>query len=306
MLLPFKKGALPTITFFADVDFDCAIEAQLRVAEKPGNFTPDVTLEKLTIPIAAGKSVPVDLKFCSRLDQDQYAFVCLMKVTRRAEGNEISEPRLTSREATLDKAGSAAPTNVKLLTSDTRVSGVLALVHDGNDKVSLGATQIPPDDIGIDTFEFWLPERRPGGKNLALKLSDPITLFSAAEVATVSQRPVLKPNLWVASLDDREPRLTLKWSAPVLARSIILCFDTDFDHPMESVQLGHPEREIPFCVKDYDLLDESGNVLYTKRDNHQTRNVIIFEEVLRVGSLTIKILATHGAPAAIFRVMVFE
>ena len=29
---------------------------------------------------------------------------------------------------------------------------------------------------------------------------------------------------------------------------IELVFDTDYDHPMESVLLGHPERVMPFCV----------------------------------------------------------
>jgi len=35
---------------------------------------------------------------------------------------------------------------------------------------------------------------------------------------------------------------------------IILNFDTDFDHPMESVQMGHPENRVPFCVKNSGFL----------------------------------------------------
>ena len=276
MLLPFKKGALPDIRFFVNIDSDCEIEAQLRITEKLGNFTPDVILECIQIPVSSGRSVPVDLRFTSEMDQDQYAFICLMTTE-----------------------------HVDVLTSDARVSGILSLVHNGDEKVARGAVQQPPVDIGIDSFEFWHPERRPGGKNLAVKLSEPVDLFRADEVTYGHQRPVLKPNLWVASADDKEPRIVLKWDVPVKVNSVILCFDTDFDHPMESVQLGHPESEIPFCVKDYDLVDQNGTVVYEMRNNHQTRNVIEFEEALEIENLSVRILATHGAPAAIFRIMVY-
>jgi hypothetical protein len=53
-------------------------------------------------------------------------------------------------------------------------------------------------------------------------------------------------------------------------RSITLHFDTDFDHPMESSQMGHPEDVMPFCVRNFRILDDQRNLLFEKIDNHQT------------------------------------
>ena len=39
-------------------------------------------------------------------------------------------------------------------------------------------------------------------------------------------------------------------------------FDTDFDHPMESVLMGHPERDMPFCIKRYRITAD-GRALYS-------------------------------------------
>lgn len=138
-----------------------------------------------------------------------------------------------------------------------------------------------------------------------MKIAKPIDLFSADEVRGGFQRPVNRPNCWVATLDDPEPQLTLRWERPVQITSVILFFDTDFDHAMESVQMGHPEREMPFCVKNFDLIDAGGKVVYSCRDNHSTRHVAKFTECLLTKALTVRVLETHGAPAAIFRVMVF-
>jgi hypothetical protein len=85
-----------------------------------------------------------------------------------------------------------------------------------------------------------------------------------------------------------------------------LTFDTDFDHPMESVPMGHPEREIPFCVKRYRILDDQGNVRFECLDNHQTRNTIRLEPQLFTSALHVEVLETHGAPAAIFDVRFYE
>lgn len=45
-------------------------------------------------------------------------------------------------------------------------------------------------------------------------------------------------------------------------------FDPDYDHPMESVLMGHPERQMPFCVERYRVLDEAGTVLAACTNNH--------------------------------------
>jgi hypothetical protein len=71
---------------------------------------------------------------------------------------------------------------------------------------------------------------------------------------------------------------------------------------MESVLMGHPERDMPFCVKHYRIRDDQGALLHESRDNHQTRNRVRLVSPVRTKSLVIEIAATHGAPAALFEV----
>jgi hypothetical protein len=47
-------------------------------------------------------------------------------------------------------------------------------------------------------------------------------------------------------LKDASPQLVLKWNKAVTIQTIQLTFDTDFDHPMESVLMQHPEHAMPF------------------------------------------------------------
>ncbi len=277
MLLPCCAGALPEMTFYLSSERESELEVQLRVSSRIGNYTPDVILESKTLSVPSGESTPIKICFESRIESDQYIFVVLMS----ADG-------------------------VRVLTSDERISGVLSVSHCGNKNVARSAVQSPPEGIGIESFEFWLPQRRPDGRNFAMQLSPPIDLFNADEVRGGYQRPVNRPNGWVAAQDDSDPRLTLRWKNSVQISSVVIFFDTDFDHPMESVQMGHPEREMPFCVKDFDLIDDGGKVIYSCRENHSTRHVVQFAEIVTTETLTIHVLETYGAPATIFRVIAFE
>jgi hypothetical protein len=54
---------------------------------------------------------------------------------------------------------------------------------------------------------------------------------------------------------------------------------------MESSLLGHTERIMPFVVRSYQIYDGDSNLLYTKRENHQTRNVIVFEQQIKTKQL---------------------
>jgi hypothetical protein len=176
-----------------------------------------------------------------------------------------------------------------------------------NKAVAKGAVQEPPPGIGIDTFEFWLPSRRPGGKNLAIRADNPIRLFGPDNVCNGVGRPTGQPNAWVAAPDDPSPKLTLRWPETKRIARLELDFDTDFDHPMESVLMGHPEREIPFCLKSYRILNVSkSEVTYECQNNHQTRNEIVFAQPLHADAIAIEVLETHGVPAAIFQVRCYE
>jgi len=80
-------------------------------------------------------------------------------------------------------------------------------------------------------------------------------------------------------------------------------FDPDYDHPLESVLMGHPERRMPFCVERYRLLDEAGSVLAACTDNHQARNVIVLAKPVQTPELRIELTApSANVAAALFEV----
>jgi hypothetical protein len=104
-------------------------------------------------------------------------------------------------------------------------------------------------------------------------------------------------------MEELPARLTLRWDEPRTLQRIELAFDTDFDHAMESVLRGHPERAMPQCVRHYRLLDQAGDIVTEVQDNHQTRNVHVLPRPLTTSALTVEVLAMHGrSPAAIFAV----
>lgn len=78
---------------------------------------------------------------------------------------------------------------VKIHYSDQRITGVLSVFNTINKAVSNYGKQEPIEDIGVDTFEFWCPQRRPAGKNLALKVEPALGAFQAENVRNGFQRP---------------------------------------------------------------------------------------------------------------------
>jgi hypothetical protein len=266
MLLPVPAGKPPAATFFVDAAIDTTLEVELRGCSRYGSYTPDRTLARLSVPLHRGANRPVLCGFDVAIDKPQYLYYCL-------KANRAVEVHLT----------------------DKRLSGVIACAYSGR-------MQRPPDGIGVETFEMWLPQRRPGGRNLALTLNPPLDLYAPANVANGVTRPTTAPNAWVADFADPRPKLTLTWDRPQTIASLVLGFDTDFDHPMESVLYGHPESEMPFTVKRHRVLDDAGNVLHEAAANHQTRNVVRLAKPVSTRALHIEALESWGAPAAIFEV----
>jgi len=70
--------------------------------------------------------------------------------------------------------------------------------------------------------------------------------------------------------------------------------------------MGHPEREIPFCLKRYRILTESSRVLFEAAENHQTRNVIVLPGPVTATAIHMEILETRGMPAAVFEMRCYE
>ena len=277
MLLPIASGPLPAVRFLVDVREPGSLELEVRGSSVAGNYTPDVVLFRQTVELAAGAAQEVWIRPDSRVAAPAYLAYCLLR-----------NPAISVR------------------TSGLRATGVLSLSQSMNRAVAKSARQEPPPGAGIDSFEFWLPSRRPEGRNLAIRIDPPLDQFAAQNVRNGIARPTLQPNAWVAAPGDTAPSLTACWAETRRIGRIELVFDTDFDHPMESVLMGHPEREMPFCVKRYRILDDRGEVRFECSENHRTRNSVRIDPPLETTALHIEVLETHGAPAAIFEARFYE
>jgi len=289
MLLPVEAGPLPLIEFIVDVATPAELQVEFRLSQRADNHTPDRTLETLIVNLPAGPGQKLMLQFKALVPQPAYAFVCLLK-------NEA----------------------VSVHLSDQRVTGVLAVCHHGNKAVAKSATQTPPPGSGIDTFEFWTPRRRPDGKNFALRLDPPLAVFGPGNLTNGFTRPTSQANAWVAGFDHVQSVIRLAWNEPQKIARMELWFDTDFDHPMESVLMGHPERVIPFCVRDVAIVApttvplvagsglEPGRLLAEFSDNHQSRRVIMLPEPAITDFIEIRLHAPSiNVPAALFAVRCF-
>ena len=275
-LIPLQKGAVPHFTVHADSLTKTTLTVALCVSIRKGNFTPDVTLEEKTIPIVPGRNC-IPLVFDSQMTDTAYAFVVFRK-----------NPDL------------------QLHFSSQRITGLLSVFNHANPAVSNYGKQAPPEDIGMDTFEFWCPQRRPEGHNLAIKFNPPLKSFGVENIRNGIARPTTQPNAWVADPKDKTPALSMSWPESKSISELVLRFDTDYDHPMETVLMGHPENVMPFCVRNYTILNDRNEVIYTKIGNYQTVNKIIFDKPVDTKALTFK--AEHPSedtPAAIFEILCY-
>lgn len=273
LLIPANAGPFPEVTLYFSSEEQREIQVQLRVSEREGNFTPDRILATKTVMVRSGSDVPTPVVFDVEIDRPQYAFVCVMP----CEG-------------------------VRIALSNDILTGVMSLAHSANTKVAASPIQTPPKESGFDTFEFWLPERRPAGKLLAVEFSPPIRPFGMEQLRTRYTRPFIQSNAWVASDDDDCPSVTLTWDTQQTIRTVMLFFDVDYDHAMESVQFGHYDDAMPFCAKALQIVDHKSNVIFSEPDNHHAMCSIRFGNPVDTTALRIEILETREAPAAMFGV----
>jgi len=282
MMLPVAPGPAPRVTFQVRAAAATTARVELRISRNPSNHTPDTTLATREIQLHPGDQ-PLILDFTTsdtphsaiRIPHSQYAFYII-------HANPL----------------------IEIAISDQRITGILSLTHAVNKDVAKTPVQTPPLGSGADTFEFWLPRRRPAGENLACVIEPPITLFSPANLTNGIDRPVASPNAWVAAPSDRAPAVTLAWDKPRRIRRITLSFDTDFDHPMESVQMGHPENNMPFCVSNYIIRDAAtGRALVEVTDNHHTLREHLLTEPIETTALRVEVAhPVAHIPAALFAI----
>ncbi|MCG6190483.1 FAD-dependent oxidoreductase [Maribellus maritimus] len=273
-LLPLKASVKYKFKILVNALVESKLIIQLRKSSKAGNYTPDVELEKIEMSLAKGKQF-LNFSFEVTLDSDQYAFLLFQPTT-----------------------------NVLVKTSEQRLSGTLSLFQKMNKAVSNYGKQEPPEGIGVDSFELWTPKRRPDGKNLAFSVSPSIKLFNENNLTNGFVRPYLQTNAWAASLEDNSPEVKLIWNKPQKIKKIRLFFDTDYDHPLESVLMGHPEDIIPFCIQNYSIYDKDENLLYKKTGNYQTINNVVLETEVECTELKFRLEhPSKDVPAALFEII---
>lgn len=275
-LLPVQAGAFPKIIVHPYASQPTELEVELRIASRSDNHTPDILLAAKTLALAPGRNC-IHLEWDVTIAESAYAFLIFRK-------NE----------------------NVSFRYSEKRITGVLSVFNLVNEAVSNYGRQEPTEDIGVDTFEFWCPQRRPAGLNLALKVESGLPFFAAENIRNGLQRPTNQPNAWVADPADQDPELQIRWKEPKEIGRVELSFDTDFDHPMENVLMTHPETVMPFCVQAFRVLDDAGNVLFTETTNHETRRTIRFEKPVKTSGLRIQIdHPSAQTPAALMEVRAY-
>jgi hypothetical protein len=109
----------------------------------------------------------------------------------------------------------------------------------------------------------------------------------------------------VSALEDETPVLEMNWDEAVEISSVRLFLDTDYDHPMETVQYGHPENEIPFCVSEIRVFDKSGNLLSEVRDNHKTIVDLVFPQSIKSDYLRFEFVRKNpDIPVSVFEIHV--
>lgn len=275
-LLPLEKGINYSFEIMADSSCATVIEVEFMVSSKIQNYTPDVLIEKQIIELKQGVQ-QIKIAFTETLNESRYGFILF----RRND-------------------------HVKILCSEKLITGIVSVFNKVNPAVNNHGKQLPPANSGFESFEFWCPERRPKGQNIAMNISPGISVFKKENLINGFTRPFILPNAWVADWYDDNPTLTLKWESPQTIKNIILYFDTDFDHPMESSQMGHYEDIIPYCIKKYQIINDQDVVVYEKSGNHQTIQNIEFVTPLITNKLTIKIDAQSSQVlASIFELAIY-
>lgn len=275
-LLPLKKDTAYTFRAMVKSAKAGTLQVQLRKSSKAFNYTPDVILEELTIEVKQGEQY-INLAFHKKMTDDQYAFVCFMT-------NEAIEVK----------------------TSQTRITGITSVFNSQNPAVSNFGKQEPPENIGVEAFEFWIPERRPGGHNISMEITPPIDAFKINNLSSGIKRPYLQPNAFVADLAAEQATIDIYWKNAQEIKEIVLFFDTDYDHPMESSLRGHPEDKIPFCVSNYQIINCGTTLLFDVDNNHQTVNRLQLTEPILTDHLQVILQRpAPNIPCSIFEIQCF-
>lgn len=274
-MLPLKADTSYSFKARLRAGKETSVQVQLFTSGIRGNYTPDRLLETLETVVHEGEQI-VELKFSAVMSEDAYAFL-------------IFRP---------------SP-DVEIGLSDLRCTGVLTVFNKFNLKVGNKGRQTPPEGSGFDSFEFWCPERRPSGKNLSLDIFPAVEDFSCQNLVNGFTREGVLSNAWVASADDEKATVSIEWNAPEMVKRIRMYLDNDYDHAMESVQYGHPESIMPFCIRNLVIKDDKGEAIAEIRDNHNTIVDVICETPVVTTRLMIEVeRPLPEVPASMFEIFI--
>ncbi|KAH7121887.1 FAD dependent oxidoreductase-domain-containing protein [Dactylonectria estremocensis] len=272
-MLPLPAGPVPKFLVTVLTVEDTTLQVQLRGSEKPYNYTPEVILAEKQFDLKAGAN-QLSIELDVSNPQAQYVFLCFMQ-------ND----------------------SVAVSTTLTRVSALMTVEHE--------CDQHTDEDVGVDLFERWTPVRRPMGHNLALTIDPPLQAWSPENIRNGVPRPTKRTNCWVPA--SSRSMLTVSWDAPVTLSKVVVHFDTDYDHALESVQRGHPERDIPFCVKKWRVVDLSREgaetELFLEDGNYLSRREARLETATPVSKIGVEMLELNRGEnvlGGIFEIRAYE
>ncbi|UII75352.1 FAD-dependent oxidoreductase [Flagellimonas sp. HMM57] len=277
-LLPLKSNTKYSFTGKLRAKENTTVTITLKHSSSKKHYTPDVELESKSFQLHESEQ---EITFTSEkeLDSDGYVYLCFMK-------NEV----------------------VEIALSDERFSGVMTVQHKVNPAVSNYGIQEPPEGIGVDTFEFWTPQRFPKGKNLALDITPPIQGFFTENLKNQQLRPTScgNTNVWLSDIDDKNPKLSLQWDKKQTIGRIKLFFDSDYDNALESILMTHPKSVTTFMQSDYEIHDAEGNVIFSKNNNYQAINTIELDNPIQTDAISVVFKKSEKhIPVALFKVAVY-
>ena len=274
-LLPMKKGVSYEVEMAFRAETATEVVVELVASQRPRNYTPNKRIERVRINLEQGERHQV-VRFSQSLEQDCYAFVIL-------RANE----------------------DVSVQMSTRRVTGILSCFNKQIKEVNNLGRQQPPQGSGFSEFEFLTPERRPDGENIAFSISPELECFTVDNLINGYVRPYLGSNAWAADWNDEHPQIVIEFERELPVNEITLYFDTDYDHPMETIQWGHPESSIPFCVAKYCIYNQSGEVLYETSENHTTINRILMPKSTKASKIRIAFEKKYpNIPISLFQIMI--
>ncbi len=277
LLMPVASGVAPVMRFRLRSKGQQKLTVQLRLSEKPENFTPEQIVESCEFDLHDGEQ-EIATAFKNELHREGYVFVTFI-----------------------------ASESVELRSSNRLLTGAMTVFNGQNKAVSNNGRQQGSEELGVHGFEFWTPRRRPNGGLIGFSAELPLYTFGKEELKSGYDRPYILPNAWIADPEDKQPTLSIKWQKPQSVRTIVISLDGDFDHAMESVLMGHPEKVVPFCVQQLRIFDDRGRLLAEVQGNHHAYLPIQLKESVETSELRIEFEhPSENVPAAVFSVRCYD